>query len=163
MMNLKKDFFVLALAGTMLFSFNACKSKVSDADLKAKIETVTAANPNLSVNVKDGVVTLSGMVSSTEEKERLVQAIQAVDTKHVKSVVADVSVESTGIVVNSNDAELVKQVADATKDFPTVKAEVHEGVITVTGTVEQARVQTLKMSLDALNPKKVDMLGLTIK
>lgn len=163
MMNLKKDFFVLAIAGTMLLSFNACKSKVSDADLKAKIEVVTAANPAVSVDVKEGVVTLSGTVSSVEEKDRLVEAIQAVDKKHVKSVVSDVTVESTGIVINNVDADLQKQVVDAVKDFPTVQAVVKEGVITVTGTVEQARVQTLKMSLDALNPKKVDMLGLTIK
>lgn len=163
MMNLKKDFFVLALAGTMLLSFNACKSKVSDADLKAKIETVTAASPGVTVNVKDGVVTVSGVVSSAEEKDRLAEAIQAVDKKHVKSVVNDVIVESTAIVTSTVDADLVKLVTDATKDFPTVKAAVKDGVITVTGTVEQARVQTLKMSLDALNPKKVDMLGLTIK
>lgn len=67
------------------------------------------------------------------------------------------------IEVNTNDADLTSKIVDATKDFPTVKATVLNGVITVTGTLEQARVMTLKQSLDALNPKKVDMSALIVK
>jgi len=52
---------------------------------------------------------------------------------------------------------------DATKDFPTVKATVKDGIITVTGTLEQSRVQVLKQSLDALSPKKVDIAAIEIK
>ncbi|QBQ40741.1 BON domain-containing protein [Sphingobacterium psychroaquaticum] len=163
-MNLRKDFMVLAVAGALALSFSACKSKISDADLKAKVETVTSTHPGVAVDVKEGVITLSGTVGSEAEKTALAETIKALDAKHTKNLVNDVIVETAPpITVNTVDADLIPKVVDATKDFPSVKAEVKDGVITVTGTLEQARVQTLKMALDALNPKKVDMVGLTVK
>jgi hyperosmotically inducible protein len=54
-------------------------------------------------------------------------------------------------------------VAEATKDFPSVQASVNDGVITVTGELEQARIVVLKQALDALNPKKVDMSAIQVK
>src|SRR5690606_21689770 len=91
----------------------------------------------------------------------LENAVKASDSKSVKSVVNNIVVESVSI--NTDDADLSAKVSEAVKDFPSVQATVNAGVITVTGELEQARVIVLKQALDGLNPKKVDMSGLTVK
>lgn len=161
-MNLKHAFSLFLLSGALTLGMVSCKSKVSDADLKAKVETVTSTNPNVSVDVKDGVVTLSGTVNSEDEKIALENSAKATDSKSIKSVVNNITVQAP-VEINTNDAELISKVADATKDFPTVQATVKDGIITVTGTVEQARIQTLKQALDGLNPKKVDLSAIQVK
>lgn len=62
---------------------------------------------------------------------------------------------ATAPVVINEDDELRRGVTDATKDFPGVNAAVENGVITLTGTMQKDRFQTLKQSLDALRPKQV--------
>lgn len=161
-MKFKQAFLALMLSGAITLGAVSCKSKISDSDLKTKVESVVSSNPNVTVDVKDGVVTLSGTVNSEEEKAALESSAKTADAKGVKSVVNNISVQAP-IVVNTDDADLSAKVVDATKDFPTVSATVKDGIITVTGSVEQARVQTLKQSLDGLNPKRVDMSALTVK
>lgn len=161
-MNLKRVFTVLMLSGALTAGMISCKSKVSDADLKAKVETSIGSNPNVLVDVKEGVVTLSGIVNSEDEKLALENSAKSADAKGVKSVVNNLTVQAP-IVVNTVDADLIAKVAQLTKDFPTVQTSVKDGIITVTGSVEQARVQTLKQGLDALNPKKVDMSSIKFK
>lgn len=155
--------FILLMTTAVVVGAISCKPKVSDADLKAKIETVTADHPNVVVSVKDGAVTLSGTVASEEDRSRLEEVAKNADPNNVKSVANELTVEAAPIITNTDDADLTAKVADATKDYPSVKAEVSSGIITVTGSIEQTRVQPLKMALDALNPKKVDMSGLTVK
>ncbi len=163
-MNLKKILTIALVSGTLMTGTIACKSKISDADLKAKVETAVQANPGVTVDVKDGVVTLNGTANSEDEKVQIENAAKAADSKAVKSVQNNIVVNTMPPVeINTNDADLTSKVADFTKDFPSVKTAVSDGVITVTGELEQARVQALKMGLDALNPKKVDMSGLTVK
>ncbi|HEX8459777.1 MAG TPA: BON domain-containing protein [Segetibacter sp.] len=65
------------------------------------------------------------------------------------------------VEIASDDA-LTTGVKDATKDFPGVKADVNDGVVTLTGSVERSRLQTLMQSLQSLKPKKV-INQLTIK
>lgn len=62
---------------------------------------------------------------------------------------------TTAPVVVNNDEELRRGVQDAIKDFPGVDATVNDGVINLTGTIEQSRYPTLKQSLDALRPLQV--------
>ncbi|WP_079645763.1 BON domain-containing protein [Sphingobacterium nematocida] len=161
-MSLRKVFSMFLVASIVTLGAISCKSKVSDADLKTKVEAAVSANPSVMVDVKDGVVTLSGTVSSDEERTLLENSAKAADAKGIKSVVNNITVQAP-IEINTNDADLTAKIVDATKDFPTVKATVAGGVITVTGTLEQARVMVLKQSLDALNPKKVDMSALVVK
>lgn len=161
-MSLRKVFSMFLVASIVTLGAISCKSKVSDADLKTKVEAAVSANPSVMVDVKDGVVTLSGTVSSDEERTLLENSAKAADAKGIKSVVNNIAVQAP-IEINTNDADLTAKIVDATKDFPTVKATVAGGVITVTGTLEQARVMVLKQSLDALNPKKVDMSALVVK
>jgi hyperosmotically inducible protein len=145
----------------MATSIVACKSKVSDADLQAKVETVLTNNPTVSADVKDGVITLNGTVTSEEEKAALENAVKSTEGKAIKSVVNNITVQQ--IEINTDTADLSAKVAEATKDFPSVQASVNDGVITVTGELEQARIVVLKQALDALNPKKVDMSAIQVK
>jgi hyperosmotically inducible protein len=65
-------------------------------------------------------------------------------------------------VVIAQDDPLTKGVTDATKDFPTVKSSVKDGVITLTGEIKRADLKKLMMTLHTLKPKKIDS-QLTIK
>ncbi|MCA5004666.1 BON domain-containing protein [Sphingobacterium bovistauri] len=162
-MNLKNVINVFVLSACIAISTSSCKSKVSDADLKAKVETVVASTPGVTVDVKDGVLTLSGSVATEAEREAIANTAKAADSKNIKSVVNNIVVEAPKVEINANDVDLAAKVVDATKDFPTVQAVVKDGIVTVTGTLEQARIQVLKQSLDALSPKKVDLSALVIK
>lgn len=156
-MNLKNFITLVALSSSVAFTTFSCKSKISDADLKAKVETVVSNTSGVTVDVKDGVVTLSGIVSSESEREAIENSAKAVDANNVKSVINNIVVEVPQVDINTNDADLSAKVVDAIKDFPNAKATVKDGIITVTGSVEQSRLIVLKQSLDALSPKKVDL------
>lgn len=163
-MTIKKLIPALMLAGTVATVFPSCKSNIPDAEIKSKVEQVVI--PGVTVEVKDGVVTLNGTVSNEADKIAVENAIKDMDTKQsgVKSINNNIMVEAAPVpVVNEMDAVLSGQIVDATKDFPNVKADVKDGVIYVTGEVEKAKVTRLKQSLDALRPKKTDMSGLTVK
>lgn len=153
------------LAGTLVVAMPSCKSKVSDADLKAKVETVVMGYQGITSTVKDGVVTLEGFVTSEAEKTQIETDVKAAD-KSIKSVTNNIIVQMTApaeISVNTVDESLAKGIVDATKDFPTVKATVKDGIITVTGTIEKAKLITLKQALDNLHPKKVDLSAVVTK
>jgi Putative phospholipid-binding domain. len=165
-MTIKKLVPVLLLAGTV--AFTSCKSSVPDAEVKSKVEAVVM--PGVTVDVKDGVVTLNGTVNSDADKAAVEAAIKALDAKEgVKSVTNNLTVAPPPLPatpapeINTADADLQAKVADATKDFPTVQTTVKDGVITVTGEVEKAKVTKLKQSLDNLKPKKTDMSAVTVK
>ena len=52
--------------------------------------------------------------------------------------------------------EQASNVTDAIKDHPTVKAEVKDGVITLTGEIKKDALKKLMPLLQSLKPKKVD-------
>ncbi|MEO5892058.1 MAG: BON domain-containing protein [Ferruginibacter sp.] len=155
---------VLAIVATV--SFVSCKPK--DADIKTAIETKLKAEPDLSpvtVNVTDGVATLTGELKNDAAKSKVADLTK--DVKGVKSVNDNTTVAPPPVVEKpveiTPDDPLSKGVMDATKDYPSVKASVNAGVITVTGTIAADKWKKLKMSLDGLHPKKVDGSALTIK
>lgn len=157
---------MLMMAGTLAVAMPSCKSKVSDADLKAKVETIINTHQGITTSVKDGVVTLEGFAATDAEKAQIETDVKAAD-KSIKSVVnnIEIAVPATPapITVNTIDESLAKGIVDATKDFTGIKATVHEGVITVTGTIEKAKLVTLKQALDNLHPKKVDLSAVVTK
>ncbi|OJV56094.1 MAG: transporter [Bacteroidetes bacterium 43-16] len=164
-MTIKKFIPVLLLAGTV--ALTSCKSNVPDAEVKSKVEAVVT--PGVTVDVKDGVVTLNGSVNSDADKAAVEAAVKALDAKEgVKSVTNNITVAAPPPVtpapeINTVDADLQAKVVDATKDFPTVQTSVKDGIITVTGEIEKAKVTKLKQSLDNLKPKKTDMSALKVK
>jgi hypothetical protein len=156
---------VALLLSTVILTFcmNGCKSAVKDADLETSVENSIKNNPDLTgitVDVKDGVATLNGRVTSESAKSAAATAASGI--KGVKSVNNNIIVETTAPVEINADETLRNSVRDAIKDHPGVTADVNEGVITVTGEIKRADLPTLMQKLNALNPKKVEN-KLTIK
>ncbi|RFS19495.1 BON domain-containing protein [Chitinophaga silvatica] len=149
-----------------LFFMIACKSKPKDSEIMNTVSTAVQSIPGVTADVKDGVVTLSGTVSTDDEKMAAENAAKSV--KDVKSVTNNIMVAPpapppTAPVAVTADDSLRMAVADVVKDFPGVKVDVNDGVLTVTGEEKASRWKTLKMALDALHPKKVDAKGLKVK
>ena len=65
---------------------------------------------------------------------------------------AAAAVETASVV----DPAVQQKLADAVKDFPTVKAEVVNGELTLTGDVTAEQARKIKMSVDALKLGKVN-------
>lgn len=66
-------------------------------------------------------------------------------------------------VVIANDDALKSGVSDAIKDYPTVKADVSDSVINLSGSIKRADWQKLMPTLSSLHPKRVNSANLTIK
>lgn len=148
-------FLMSMVIATTLF-FVGCKPK--DADLQAAIQAKEAAG--ITVAVAKGDVTLTGEVADDAAKVKAEEIAKA--EKGVKSVINSLTIEQEKPVVIAEDPILTKNVADVTKDFPTVKAEVKDGVVLLTGEIKKASLITLMQHLSALKPKKIDN-KLTVK
>lgn len=78
----------------------------------------------------------------------------------------DTSVSATptqAAPVIATDDALKTGVTDALKDYPSVKGEVSDSVITLTGDIKRADWQKLMPTLSSLHPKRVNSANLTIK
>lgn len=157
-MKLTKVLLAVVISATL--GFISCKPK--DADIKADIDKAIQSNPDmsgLSADVKEGVVTLTGTCKDNECKTKCATAVQGM--KGVKSVIDNITLPApppppAAPVVIAADDPLTKAVADAVKDHPTVKAEVKDGVITLTGEIKKDALKKLMPLLQSLKPKKVD-------
>jgi len=90
-------------------------------------------------------------------------ATESCKSKTEKTTV-DQPAESTTPVEISSDDKLRTSVNDIAKNYGDVKAEVNDGVVTLTGTVKQDELQNLIMKVQELKPKKVEnKLTITIK
>jgi hypothetical protein len=84
--------------------------------------------------------------------------------KDSNATTTDTAVTTTTTApVIAGDDELKKGVADATKDYPTVTADVTDSVINVSGEIKRADWQRLMPTLNSLHPKRVNSTSLTIK
>lgn len=147
----------------LLFSISmlaySCKPK--DADIKTDAQNVLPAEAR--VEVMDGVATLTGEFKDEVAKKNAEEALAKV--KGVKSVVNNATVmqiTAPAQLDTASDDMLNNGVIDATKDFPTVKAEVNGGVITLTGEINNTSLPKLMMAINALKPRKIEN-KLTIK
>lgn len=146
---MKKTIAMTALALAVSFGAVSCKKKVSDADLKTQATTVVASNPTASVEVKDGVAHLSGTYASQEEKDAAIAALKAIaGVKDVHDMTTIAAAEP--VVVNQVDPAVLQKVQDAVKDFPSVKVEVVNGELTLTGNASAQQARKIKESVDAL-------------
>ena len=152
---------VFALA----ISFNACKKKVKDADIKAAIETALKADPmsaNTMVSVDKGVATITGECKDELCKTHCAEMVKGI--KGVKQVVNNCTVApKMDVVVNADAEALTKGLMDALKDHAGVKSSVVDGKIVLTGEIAKAKWAALKQMLDKLMSKGYDLTGLTIK
>ena len=156
---------LLAVAIVTTTGFLSCKPK--DADIKAAVETKLKSKPDMvtaTVDVTDGVATISGECKDAECKAECEQLVQEV--KGVKSVINNLAIAApppppAAVTVAPDDA-LTSGVNDAIKDLGEVKASVNDGVVTLTGNIKKADLPKLMAGLHSLNPKKIDN-KLTVK
>ncbi|KIA88148.1 BON domain-containing protein [Kaistella jeonii] len=153
---MKKTIAMAALALAVSIGSISCKKKVSDAELQTQATTVVTANPNASVEVKDGTAHLSGTFADQASKDNMIASLKAIpgvkDVMDMSTIAAPVVVETVSAV----DPMVQQKVTDAVKDFPSVKVEVVNGELTLTGNVSQAQAKQIKMSVDALKAGKVN-------
>ena len=158
-MKLKSLLSLLLLAGTTAMIAPGCKSKPKDADVKAKVEAAVAT-PGVSVDVKEGVVTLSGEVADENAKSAAETAAKGLEKEGVVSVTNNLTVTPPppppAPVEVTVDAALTEAVNAAIKAYSGVKAEVKDGVVMLSGEIKKADQRVLMPILQALKPKKVD-------
>ena len=158
---MKKFLAIIAIAA-FTFAMPACKSKVSDAEIKTSADAAIQANAALSgvtAEIANGVATLTGNVADEASKAAAETAIKGV--KGVTSVVNNITVAPPPVI--AADAALTQAVADAVKDHPTVTANVApDGVVTLTGEIKKADLPILMQKVTAARPKSIDQ-KLTVK
>ncbi|WP_139422957.1 BON domain-containing protein [Chryseobacterium mulctrae] len=155
---MKKTITMSALALAVSFGAISCKKKVSDADLQTQATTVVAASPTATIEVKEGVAHLGGTFATQAEKDAAIKSLKEI--KGVKDVHDMATVESVPPppppveTASAVDPMVQKKVQDAVKDFPTVKVEVVNGELTLTGNVSSVQARKIKESVDALKVGK---------
>ena len=153
---MKKMIAMAALALTVSFASTSCKKKVSDAELQSQATTVVTSNPNSTVEVKDGVAHLSGTFADQAAKDQMVASLKAIPGIKDVMDMSTVAPAAPAVVVNAVDPANMQKVTDALKDFPSVKAEVVNSELTITGTVSAMQARKIKESVDALQVGKVN-------
>ena len=151
---MKKTIAMAALAVAVSFGAVSCKKKVSDADLQTQATTVVTSNPNASVEVKEGVAHLSGTFADQQSKDAMIAKLKAIsgvkDVMDMSTIAAPAPAAAPVETKSAVDPAVQKKVQDAVKDFPSVKVEVVNGELTLTGNVSGLQARKIKESVDAL-------------
>jgi len=148
---------LLLVTGVALVS---CKSKNSDADIKAAIDQKVQSNAEmktLNASVLDGVVTLTGSCKDEDCRKSCEDKVE--DVKGVKKVINNIDIATpaaTSTIQITGDDQLRTGVNDVLKSYKTVQADVNDGIITLRGEVKRDELQNLLMSVNELKPKKID-------
>lgn len=168
-MSTSKTFLLPLLVLGMVFIFS-CKGSVKDSDILTAINEKIQSTPEMSgltAVVADGAVTLSGACKDDACKAYCEKTVKAISG--VKSVVNNCTITpavvDTPVVPEVSDA-LAQAITDVCKDFPGVKTDLKDGVLTVTGEITKDKLQTLMMGLNALKSlglKKIESADLVKK
>lgn len=153
-MNLKKITSWILIVMFSVGTFTACKGKNNDQDIQASVSEKLPMG--ITATVQEGVVTLSGSCPDANCKTTAEQT--AKDVKGVKSVTNNISVSIVGnapVEIATDDA-LTSSVNSAISAYPTVKANVANGVVTLTGSINRSELQELMQKVQALNPQRVE-------
>lgn len=166
-MKLSKVLFAVVIATTI--GFVSCKPK--DADLKAAIEKALTADPMTAaatVDVKEGVATLSGELKDEASKEKAQKA--ATDVKDVKSVVNNCTVAppppppppAPASLTTALDEATQQKVKDGLKDIKGVTVSFEGEKAVLAGEVTKADRMKIMQMLAAAKVKS-DVSKLTDK
>jgi hyperosmotically inducible protein len=132
--------------------------KTNEQDVQQKIQNKFLANTRLSkseVHLTDSVATLSGNVNNDSDKisaERIAKNEQGV--RSVNNQINISHPETTPGI--QNDKALHDGVISVTSNYKDVTATVHDGLVTLKGSIKKANVADLMHGLDSLKPKKID-------
>ena len=162
---MKKKFFILLAISSLITIFSACHNQTKkDADIKEAVKKTLKDDPaatNVTADVKDGVVTLSGTCLNDQLKEQCTRRIETVP--EVKSVVNNCTVLHETVMT---DDELNRQLYDLTKDLSTInsiKIEAMDGIVQIAGPVTRIEWDILKAAIDKLKPKGYDTTLLNVR
>jgi len=150
-MTLSRQPRVVASLISLCIAIAACGP--SDADIKADAEKAIAGVQGATVDVASGVATISGQVANEAAKTTAETAVKGV--KGVKSVIDNATVTPPPVVISADDS-LKTNVAAALKAYPTLTADVKDGVVTLTGDVKQTDLPKVMQAVSALHPKKIE-------
>ena len=153
-MKIKNTIAIFFISIITCIEISSCKQKTSDTDIQSAI---TAKMPSgVSSTVNNGVVTLTGDCRDEACKTNAEQA--AKDVKGVKSVVNNITLVVIGSqpVEISSDETLRNTVADAIRAYQGIKADVKDGVVTLTGEIKRSDLQNVISKVNELKPKKVE-------
>ncbi len=148
--------FLTVLTLSIALFMSACGK--SDADLtKAANDKLTADKvAGVTVAVKDGVATLSGEVADVTVKTKAEASVKSVEG--IKSVTNSLTTKPLPTPEPpSPDKMLEGTISEALKKkaFTTVMVAVANGEVTLSGTVDKAKVPEVMMVANEAKPKKV--------
>ena len=152
MTNKSKFAGMVAMIMAVSVLFTACKP--NDAAIAESVKTkVAAVAQGLGVDVKDGVVTLSGQVTDEATRTAVEAALKGV--KGVKSVVNSLTVPPP-VVINPDDTlrSAIQASFDA-KGIKGITAAVSNGEVTLTGEAKKADLAKIMQAANEAKPKKV--------
>jgi hyperosmotically inducible protein len=137
----------LALAGA-----NCERRSVADSAITAIVKSKLAADnetssANINVDTKGGVVTLTGVVTTQANKEQAERI--AMNTEGVTRVINNITVETdgehaaAGAGMSASDLAILSKIKTryVAEDVIGAKVEVRDGVVTLTGNVENAQIR----------------------
>ena len=150
-MTLSRQPRVVASLISLCIALAACGP--SDADIKADAEKAIAGVQGATVDVASGVATISGQVANEAAKTTAETAVKGV--KGVKSVIDNATVTPPPVVISADDS-LKTNVAAALKAYPTLTADVKDGVVTLTGNVKKTELPKVMQAVSARHPKKIE-------
>jgi hyperosmotically inducible protein len=143
----------LFLAVAVLFS--ACKP--NDAAIAESVKgKVSAVAQGVGVDVKNGVVTLTGQVTDEATRTAVEAALKGL--KGVKSVVNNTTVPPPPPPVVINPDDTLRSAIQASFDAKGIKgitAAVSNGEVTLTGDVKKADLAKVMQAANEAKPKKV--------
>lgn len=153
---MKKFAFIITCVILSGIAFQSCKQ--SDQKLNSEVEKVLKEKyPAITSSTKDGVVTLSGMVDSQQEKVAAGESVRSV--AHVKDVMNNVQVrelEPAAPVVNPDEtikSDINKRLQDG--GYKDVKVEVTNGEVVLSGDLKRSDLTKVMQIANESNPKKV--------
>ncbi len=93
----------------MSFTAVSCKKKPNDAELSTKATEVVKANPQASVEVKDGQAHLSGVFASQAEKDQMIASLKAIPGIKDVHDMTTIATPEPAVAVNQVDAVVLQK------------------------------------------------------
>ena len=159
-MRLSNKILFVGISFLLTLAILACKHGPDDATLTSDVKAKLAADSTLpasaiSVETKNGVVTLSGTVNSEAEKSRAEQIAKGVEG--VKLVTNNLTVKPATVVI-SPDTKLKTDVTESLTKYGItgINVEVANGEVTLTGNIPRAKLQDAIKAANEAHPKKVN-------
>ena len=133
-----------------LASANCERRSVADSAITAIVKSKLAvdnetSSANINVDTKGGVVTLTGVVTTQANKEQAERI--AMNTEGVTRVINNITVETddeyAGAGMSASDLAILSKIKTryVAEDVIGAKVEVRDGVVTLTGNVENAQIR----------------------